>query len=79
MSVLTYDGTWQRHDGRAETVANQHAAGRSSSQPNRLIDEHQPKDYFQGLAEVHGDWRRFMETGGGSCGLAEVHVDWQSC
>ena len=57
ISVLTYDGAWQRHDGRAETDADQHAAGRSSSQPSRLADEHQPKDCFQGLAEVHGDWQ----------------------
>ena len=44
MYVLTYDGAWQRHDGRAETDADQHAASRSSSQPSRLVDEHQPKD-----------------------------------
>ena len=55
MSVLTYDGAWQRPDGTAETDADQHVAGRSSSQPSRLADEHQPKDCFQGLAEVHED------------------------
>ena len=55
MSVLTYDGSWQRHDGRAETDADHHAAGRSNSQPSRLADGHQPKDCFQGMVEVHGD------------------------
>ena len=55
MSVLTYDGAWQRHDGRAETDADQHAAGRGSSQTSRLAD--QSKEFFQGLAKVHGDWQ----------------------
>ena len=50
ISILVYDGAWQRPDVRAETDDDQHAEGWSNCQPDRHTDEHQPKNCFYGMA-----------------------------
>jgi len=44
--VLSYDGAWQRPDGRAEMDDDQHAAGWSNGQPDPHTDEHQSENCF---------------------------------
>ena len=43
MSVVIYDGGWQRSDGKAETEDDQLATGWSNGQPDHYVDEHQAK------------------------------------
>ena len=55
MSVLIYDGGWQRPDGRAEIYVDQHSVSWKNGQPNSHTDDEKPKN----CSKI---WRRFIQT-----------------